>query len=130
MIDNAIDHFNSFHSIGFVSLHLTLEAACLEKAKKRFSSCIVTKGTIRILQPNTRLTVTTVPIIVVVTKFDLYIADMQRRAGMKNKISYKSAEDDFRKEFGHTFDKNSASQGQIRYALVSSTFMSRLRHLH
>jgi hypothetical protein len=63
----------------------------------------------------------TVPIIVVVTKFDLYVAGLQRRSGTMTKISYQSAEDDFKKEFDQTFDK-SMSEGQIPYALVSSMF--------
>lgn len=67
----------------------------------------------------------TVPIIIVITKFDLYVVGLQRRAGMKNKISYQSAEDDFKKNFGHIFNK---TQGQ--YTLVSSMFMSRFLHLH
>ena len=64
----------------------------------------------------------TVPIILVVTKFDLYVAGLQRRSGTKTKISYQSAEDDFKKEFDHTFDKKSKIEEQIPYALVSSMF--------
>ena len=64
----------------------------------------------------------TVPMIIVVTKFDLYVAGLQRRSGTKTKISYQLAEDDFKKEFDHTFDKKSMSEGQIPYALVSSMF--------
>jgi len=43
---------------------------------------------------------------------------LQRRSGTMTKISYQSAEDDFKKEFDQTFDK-SMSEGQIPYALVS-----------
>lgn len=67
----------------------------------------------------------TVPMIIVVTKFDLYVAGLQRRSGTKTKISYQLAEDDFKKEFDHTFDKKSMSEGQIPYALVSSMFFLR-----
>ena len=71
----------------------------------------------------------TVPIIVVFTKFDLYVAGLQRRSGTKDKISYQFAEDDFKKELDHTFYK-SMSEGQIPYALVSSMFLSRLHRLY
>lgn len=77
-----------------------------------------------------RLTVMTVPIIVVITKFDLYVASLQRRSGTETKISYQSAEDNFKKEFDLTFDKKSMSEGQIPYALVSSMFLSRLHRLY
>ena len=72
----------------------------------------------------------TVPIIVVFTKFDLYVAGLQRRSGTTDKISFQTAEDDFKKEFDHNFDKKSMSEGQIPYALVSSMFLSRLHRLY
>ena len=72
------------------------------------------------LQPNTRLTMTTVPIVVVITKFDLYVAGMQRHS--RNKSTYQTAEEDFKKKYGHKFSKN-MSATQILYALVSSMFI-------
>ena len=65
----------------------------------------------------------TVPIIVVITKFDLYVAGLQRRF-MKKKISYQSAEEDFNKKYGPQFGKNSITKGLIPHVLVSSMFIS------
>ena len=64
---------------------------------------------------------TTVPIVVVITKFDLYLAGMQRR--LRNKSTYQMAEDDFKKKYGHKFSKNNINTTQIPYALVSSMFI-------
>ncbi|KAF8716708.1 hypothetical protein AX14_012230 [Amanita brunnescens Koide BX004] len=61
-----------------------------------------------------------VPIIVVITKFDLYVAGLQRRF-MKKKISYQSAEEDFNKKYGPQFGKNSITKGLIPHVLVSKT---------
>ena len=65
-----------------------------------------------------------------ITKFDLYLAGMQRR--LRNKSTYQMAEDDFKKKYGHKFSKNNISTTQIPYALVSSMFIpgSLLRRLH
>ena len=63
----------------------------------------------------------TVPIVVVITKFDLYLAGMQRR--LRYKSTYQMAEDDFKKKYGHKFSKNNISTTQIPYALVSSMFI-------
>jgi hypothetical protein len=74
--------------------------------------------------------VTTVPIIVVITKYDLYVASLRRRTGMEDTISYRSAEVIFKQTFGHKFDNNNISRGQIPYALVSGMFMLRLLFLN
>ena len=63
---------------------------------------------------------TTVPIVVVITKFDLYVAGMQRRL---RKGTYQMAEEDFKKKYGHKFSKSDISTTEIPYALVSSMFI-------
>ena len=72
---------------------------------------------------------TTVPIITVITKCDLYIASLRRRAGIEDTIRYQSAEGIFEETFGHRFDNSNISRGQMPYALVSGMFMSRFLHL-
>ena len=65
----------------------------------------------------------TVPIIVVMTKFDLYVAGLMRPFRMK-KISYQFAEDDFNKKYGQQLAKNGITKGLIPHVLVSSMFIS------
>ena len=64
------------------------------------------------------LTLTTVPIVVVITKFDLYIVGLSRRG----KIKSQTAEQTFQQTFGHKFEKGGVGQDRsIPYALVSSS---------
>ena len=72
-----------------------------------------------------RLTVTTVPIIVVITKIDLYIAWLSRRGRLKGPDMYQAAEQLFKQTFGHKFEKGGVSQDRpIPYALVSSSMFA------
>ncbi len=75
--------------------------------------------------PNFALTVTTVPIIVVFTKFDLFIAALSRRSRGKEKISMDVAEKKFRDEHGVAFEKTTQNiSGKIPYTTVASMFTS------
>lgn len=63
-----------------------------------------------------------VPIIVVVTKFDLFLAGLAKRGKVKG---LQLAEQTFKHMFGHKFDKFEASlDRRIPYALVSSKFVA------
>jgi hypothetical protein len=66
----------------------------------------------------------TVPVIIVITKFDLYVADLMRHFGMKKNIGYQSAEDDFIEKYGPQLGKNGITKGLIPHVLVSSMFIS------
>ena len=76
------------------------------------------------------LTVTTVPIIVVYTKFDLFMANNQRRGKGntgKGDGSLESAEKYFYEKHSQLFAKSTKNiEGQIPYTVVSSAFMSPL----
>jgi hypothetical protein len=66
----------------------------------------------------------TVPIIVVITQFDLYIKGLTRRKRLNLNIS-QPADQTFKQTFGHKFDKGGVSRDRpIPYALVSSMFAS------
>ena len=73
--------------------------------------------------PSAALIVTTVPIIVVFTKFDLFLAGLSRRSRGKEKISMDLAEKKFRDEHGVAFERATQNiSGKIPYATVSSMF--------
>jgi hypothetical protein len=63
-----------------------------------------------------------VPIIVVFTKFDLFVASLSRRSAGRGKISLEFAETRFQNEHGQAFEK--AISGKIPYTTVASTFSS------
>ncbi len=64
---------------------------------------------------------TSVPIIVVITKFDLYIAGLSKRGKLKGPNISEAAEQLFKQTFGHKFEKGGVSQDRpIPYALVAS----------
>lgn len=70
---------------------------------------------------------TSVPIIVVFTKFDLFLMGLRKRGEAKDPISLELAEKIFKKKHGPVFDKLTKNiGGQIPYALVSSTLVPRL----
>ena len=62
------------------------------------------------------------PIIVVITKFDLYVAELSKQGNLKGQnISWQAAEEMFKQTFGHKFEKAGMSQDRpVPYALVSS----------
>ena len=74
------------------------------------------------------LIVVTVPIIVVYTKFDLFMASNQRKCkGIigKGGSSLESAEKHFYDMYGQLFAKSTENiKGQVPYTIVSSTFVS------
>jgi len=73
--------------------------------------------------PNAALTVTTVPIIVVFTKFDLFIASLSGRSRGEENISVDLAEKMFRDEHGPTFERATHNiSGNIPYTAVASMF--------
>ena len=64
---------------------------------------------------------TTVPIIVVITKFDLYIVGLSKRGRLKGPNISQAAEQMFMQTFGHKFEKGGVGQDRpMPYALVSS----------
>lgn len=66
---------------------------------------------------------TTVPIIVVITKFDLFIKGMSIRGKLKGPNTSQAAAQTFKLMFGHRFEKGGISLDlPIPYALVSSMF--------
>ncbi|KAF8329944.1 hypothetical protein F5887DRAFT_1163193 [Amanita rubescens] len=70
--------------------------------------------------PNAVLTVTTVPIIVVFTKFDLFIASLSGRSRGEENISVDLAEKMFRDEHGPTFERATHNiSGNIPYTAVA-----------
>ena len=65
-----------------------------------------------------------VPVIVVITQFDLYIKGSTRRKRLNLNIS-QSVDQTFKQSFGHKFDKGGVSRDHpIPYVLVSSMFAS------
>ena len=74
------------------------------------------------------LIVITVPIIVVYTKFDLYMANNQRKgqgSTGKGDSSLESAEKHFYDNYGQLFAKSTQNiEGQIPYTIISSVFVS------
>ena len=67
----------------------------------------------------------TVPIIVVFTKFDLFVASLSRRSAGRGKISLDVAETRFQNEHGQAFEKATHNiAGKIPYTTVASTFSS------
>jgi hypothetical protein len=67
----------------------------------------------------------TVPIIVVFTKFDLFVASLARRSKGKDKINVEFAEERFKREHGRAFEKATHDiLGKIPYTTVASTFTS------
>lgn len=66
-----------------------------------------------------------VPIIVVFTKFDLFVENLNGQCRDKDKISLEFAERKFREEHSHAFEKwmNSISS-QIPYIVTASMFVS------
>ncbi len=70
---------------------------------------------------------TTVPIIVVMTKFDLYIAWLSRRGKLKGPNISQEAVQLFKQMYGHRFEMVGVSQDRpIPYTLVSSMFTSEI----
>ena len=66
--------------------------------------------------------VTIVPIIVVITKIDLYIAGLSKRGKLKGPNIPQAAEQMFKQTFGHKFGKAGVGQDRpVPYALVSSS---------
>ena len=64
---------------------------------------------------------TTVPIIVVFTKFDLFVAMLDNDAMQKGKSSQELAEREFRKRYSQVYESSTKGvPGQIPYALVAS----------
>lgn len=64
----------------------------------------------------------TVPIIVVFTKFDLFVASLAN--GKKGKINLEFAEKRFKNKHGQAFEKATRKiLGKIAYTTVASTFM-------
>lgn len=67
----------------------------------------------------------TVPIIVVFTKFDLFVEDLNGQRGGKDKISREFAERRFKEEHSHALEKWTKSiSSQIPYNFVASMFVS------
>lgn len=63
---------------------------------------------------------TSVPIIVVITKFDLYITGLSKRGKLKGPNISQAAEEMFEQTFGHKFKGGMSQDRPIPYALVSS----------
>ena len=74
---------------------------------------------------NSGLTMSTVPIIIVFTKFDLFVAQLNMQRGGKDKISLESAERNFKEEHSQALEKwmNNISS-QIPYNVAASMFVS------
>ncbi|KAF8326439.1 hypothetical protein F5887DRAFT_225940 [Amanita rubescens] len=71
-----------------------------------------------------------VPIIVVITKFDRYIARLSERGKLKGPTISQAAEQMFEQTFGHKFKKGGMSQDRpIPYALVSKSRSDTLERL-
>ncbi|KAF8351828.1 kinase-like domain-containing protein [Amanita rubescens] len=71
-----------------------------------------------------------VPIVVVITKFDLYIAGLSKRGKLKGPNISQAAEQMFEQTFGHKFKKGGVSQDRpIPYALVSKSRSDTLQRL-
>ena len=64
------------------------------------------------------------PIIVVFTKFDLFVASLARRSAGR-KVNLEVAETRFKSEHGQAFEKATNNlSGRIPYTTVASTFTS------
>ncbi|KAF8335282.1 hypothetical protein F5887DRAFT_614491 [Amanita rubescens] len=71
-----------------------------------------------------------VPIVVVITKFDRYIAGLSKRGKLKGPNISQAAEQMFEQTFGHKFMKGGVSQDRpIPYALVSKSRSDTLQRL-
>ena len=67
----------------------------------------------------------TVPVIVVFTKFDLFVASLAKWGGKKGKINLEFAEKRFKSKHGQAFEKATHNMlGKISYTTVASTFIS------
>ena len=72
--------------------------------------------------PTSGLTMSTVPMIIVFTKFDLFVA---RQCGGKDDISVEFAERKFKEEHSQAFEKWTKNiSGQIPYNVAASRFVS------
>ena len=71
-----------------------------------------------------------VPIIIVFTKFDLFITRLGEESVRKEKTSQEFAEREFKERYGQMFEKLTGDiSGKIPYALVASKFVSGLFRL-
>ena len=63
-----------------------------------------------------------VPIVVVVTEFDLFVAELEKKSAGAGKIDLELAEENFKERYGEVFQRSTKiTAGQIPYALVTST---------
>lgn len=70
-----------------------------------------------------------VPVIVVFTKFDRFVARLGDVGAQTGENSQEFAKHEFTKRYGHVFKAlDQYGPGQLPYALVSSTFTSAVRH--
>ena len=73
------------------------------------------------------------PIIVVFTKFDLFLARLARRGEIKDKRnnSLEAAEAIFKEKYGRIFDKSTKNmEGHIPYALVTTSTFAPVTTMH
>ena len=75
--------------------------------------------------PNSGLTMSTVPIIAVFTKFDLFVASLAKRSKEKGEINVEFAEERFKRKHSQAFEKATHDiLGKAPYTTVASTFTS------
>ena len=71
-----------------------------------------------------------VPIVVVFTKFDLFVAKLEKNAG-EGKIDLELAEENFKERYGEVFQRSTMiTAGEIPYALVTCTFAHKIASSH
>jgi len=72
-----------------------------------------------------------VPIVVVVTKLDLFEAKLEKKSAEKGKINLELAEENFKERYGEVFQRSTMIiASQIPYALVTSTFAHDIASSH
>lgn len=100
----------------------------LEEGDEKIISWNQSKGNYLSMSINTRLMTAIVPIIVVFTKFDLFMTGLDEE---KEKTSQELAEQKFKERYGQILEKLTRDiSGKIPYTLVASKSVSGLFRLH
>jgi hypothetical protein len=72
-----------------------------------------------------------VPIVVVVTKFDLFVAKLENGSSGKGEINLELAEEKFKERYDEVFQRSTMiNADQIPYVLVTSTFTHEIASSH